>query len=304
MKNHRFLWLRNRTTDNRKCEKARNIKEKRTIEMFSTVSKQLVALRSSASDNYEILSHTIKNSKTQKVIPSGSFFNQYARLAYDLAKVWRRINMKLLFGTGNQAKLNVMKIRLKPLGINLIGLEDLKKEGYTVPSVPETGNTPLENARQKAMAYYQVFKMPVFSCDSGLYFDEVPDEIQPGVHVRNVNGRCLSDDEMIAYYTGLAKQYGNLTAYYQNAICLVMDETQIFETMDPSIASEPFLLTDTPHSKIRKAGFPLDCISLDLKAGKYYYDMPKEELEQLAVEDGVLAFFEGVRSHGDRNVGF
>ena len=37
MKNHRFLWLRNRTTNNRKCEKARNIKEKHTIEMFSTV---------------------------------------------------------------------------------------------------------------------------------------------------------------------------------------------------------------------------------------------------------------------------
>ena len=52
MKNHRFLWLRNRTTDNRKCEKARNIKEKRTIEMFSTVSKQLVALRSSPRDNH------------------------------------------------------------------------------------------------------------------------------------------------------------------------------------------------------------------------------------------------------------
>ena len=50
MKNHRFLWLRNRTTNNRKCEKARNIKEKRTIEMFNTVSKQLVALRSSARD--------------------------------------------------------------------------------------------------------------------------------------------------------------------------------------------------------------------------------------------------------------
>ena len=51
MKNHRFPWLRNRTTDNRKCEKARNIKEKRTIEMFNTVSKQLVELLSSASDN-------------------------------------------------------------------------------------------------------------------------------------------------------------------------------------------------------------------------------------------------------------
>ena len=51
MKNHRFPWLRNRTTDNRKCEKARNIKEKCTIEMFSTVSKQLVELLSSLRDN-------------------------------------------------------------------------------------------------------------------------------------------------------------------------------------------------------------------------------------------------------------
>lgn len=60
MKNHRFLWLRNRTTDNRKCEKARNIKEKRTIEMFSTVSKQLVELLSSQRDNF---SHTEKSRK-------------------------------------------------------------------------------------------------------------------------------------------------------------------------------------------------------------------------------------------------
>ena len=52
MKNHRFLWLRNRTTNNRKCEKARNIKEKRTIEMFNQVSKQLDVHHSSQRDNY------------------------------------------------------------------------------------------------------------------------------------------------------------------------------------------------------------------------------------------------------------
>lgn len=54
MKNHRFPWLRNRTTDNRKCEKACNIKEKRTIEMFNTVSKQLVAHLSSQRDNLQL----------------------------------------------------------------------------------------------------------------------------------------------------------------------------------------------------------------------------------------------------------
>ena len=62
MKNYRFLWLRNRTTDNRKCEKARNIKEKRTIEMFNTVSKQLVALRSSASVNFSYQRDNLRNS--------------------------------------------------------------------------------------------------------------------------------------------------------------------------------------------------------------------------------------------------
>lgn len=202
--------------------------------------------------------------------------------------------MKLLFGTGNPAKLSVMKSRLETIGIELMDLNDLKAQGKIIPEVPEEGDTPLENARQKALAYYKAFGMPVFSCDSGLYFDKVPEAIQPGVHVRNVNGKCLSDEEMIEYYTGLVKQYGNLTARYRNAICFVMDENHIYDSMDESLASEPFLLTDKPHSTIRKEGFPLDSISLDRKTNKYYYDLSADELEQFAVEDGVLLFFQKV----------
>lgn len=122
--------------------------------------------------------------------------------------------MKLLYGTGNLAKLSAMRNRLEQLDIELIGLNDLRVEGKNVPEVKEDGNTPLENARLKAMAYYEAFQIPVFSCDSGLYFDNVPNEVQPGVHVRNVNGKCLSDDEMIDYYSGLVKAYGNLVARY------------------------------------------------------------------------------------------
>ena len=62
--------------------------------------------------------------------------------------------------------------------------------------------------------YYDAFQMPVFSCDSGLYFDNVPDQVQPGVHVRNVNGKCLSDEEMLDYCGGLAKQYGKRGFHY------------------------------------------------------------------------------------------
>lgn len=67
MKNHRFLWLRNRTTDNRKCEKARNIKEKRTIEMFSTVSRQHVVLLSSPSVNIGVRRLVYTSMSLQKV---------------------------------------------------------------------------------------------------------------------------------------------------------------------------------------------------------------------------------------------
>ena len=108
------------------------------------------------------------------------------------------------------------------------------------------------------MAYYEAFQIPVFSCDSGLYFDNVPDEVQPGVHVRNVNGKRLSDDEMIDYYSGLVKAHGNLVARYKNAICFVMDDTHIYEAMEPSMESEKFILTD---------------------------DLPEDRLEQVAVED-------------------
>ena len=176
----------------------------------------------------------------------------------------------------------------------MIGLNDLKVKGYTIPKVLENGDTPLENARLKALAYYEAFGMPVFSCDSGLYFDNVPDEIQPGVHVRNIKGKCLSDEEMIEYYSGLVKKYGNLVARYKNAICYVMDEEHIYEAMELSMESEKFILTDKPHSTIRKKGFPLDSISLDIKTNKYYYVLPEVKLEQVDVEDGFLMFFKRV----------
>lgn len=202
--------------------------------------------------------------------------------------------MKLLYGTGNRAKLSAMRSRLKQLDIELIGLDDLRAEGKTIPQVVEDGKSPFENARLKATAYYEAFHIPDFSCDSGLYFDNVPEAIQPGVHVRNVNGKCLTDDEMIDYYSGLVKIYGKLVARYRNAICFVQDDTHIYEAMEPSMESEKFILTDKPHSAIRKKGFPLDSISLDIKTNKYYYDLPTDRLEQVAVEDGFLDFFKRV----------
>lgn len=195
--------------------------------------------------------------------------------------------IKLLYGTGNPAKLNAMKKRLSGVGITLVGLKDL---GCEIPEVVEDGKTPLENARKKAVAYFEAFRIPVFSCDSGLYIDGVPENEQPGVHVRRVNGKVLSDEQMIVHYSSLAKKYGNPTARYRNAICFVADEKHIYEAMEPSMGSSAFILTSKPYPVMKK-GFPLDSLSVDIKNGKYYYELTGNELDRLAVEDGFAEFF-------------
>lgn len=197
--------------------------------------------------------------------------------------------MKLLYGTGNPAKLKDAQKWLKGLQFEILSLRDMEGE---IPNVPEDGNTPLENARQKAFAYYKAFGLPVFSCDSGLYFDNVSEEDQPGVHVRTVKGKYLTDQEMQEHYIGLALKYGNLTARYRNAICLVLDENHSIELMDDSITSEPFLLTSKPHPRALNKGYPLDSLSVHIESGQYYYDMDNNKVEQLAVSNGFRKFFE------------
>ena len=56
MKKGRFLWSAHRITERRKAGKARSIKEKQLKNSRSTVSKQLVALRSSPRDNFHCFS--------------------------------------------------------------------------------------------------------------------------------------------------------------------------------------------------------------------------------------------------------
>ncbi len=200
--------------------------------------------------------------------------------------------MKILYGTTNKAKLQAMKTAVENLDIQLIGLKDIDSE---LPSINENGKTPLENAEIKARAYYEAFHMPVFSCDSGLYFDELSEEEQPGLHVRRINGKELTDDEMIQYYASLAERHGGrITGRYRNAIYFILDEEHHYSSMDMSIATEPFVLGTKPHAK-RVEGFPLDSLSIDIATGKYYYDLEVKDVST-SVDEGVRIFFNAIFS--------
>lgn len=193
--------------------------------------------------------------------------------------------MQVIYGTGNIAKLDFMRSMLSGTGIEIIGIKEIISE---LPEVDETGNDPLENAFIKASAYYELLRRPVFSCDSGLYIDKLDKSRQPGVNVRTVNGKYLSDEEMISYYSGLAEQCGGrCTAQYKNAICLITGN-RIIKYMGDDISGDRFIITTIPHKK-RKEGFPLDSLSIDIQSGKYYYDL--EETSAFGMTSGFRAFF-------------
>lgn len=205
--------------------------------------------------------------------------------------------MKILYGTTNNGKLQAMKNALKEFEIELIGLNDMEGD---LPQIEEDGATPLENAELKARAYYKAFGIPVFSCDSGLYFEELSEEEQPGLHVRRVGGKELTDEEMIEHYATLAgKHGGKITGRYRNAIYFILDENRHYFSMDMSIATEPFVLVTKPHVK-RVKGFPLDSLSVDIATGRYYYDLEVKDVST-SVDDGVRAFF--TKIFGGRQMG-
>lgn len=101
----------------------------------------------------------------------------------------------------------------------------------------------------------------------------------------------MSDAEMTGYYSALAgKMGGKVPAQYRNAICLVMSEREIYEHDGEDIFGEAFYLVDKPHPE-RVEGFPLDCISVHIGSGAYYYDLEDPPDDSGIIDDGFQLFF-------------
>ena len=179
--------------------------------------------------------------------------------------------MEILFATTNPAKIKSYKEKLEEHGIKVLTLKDL---GLNI-DVEETGKTAIENASIKAKTYGKIAKKITIGIDTNLFFENVPENKQPGTHVRRVNGRTLTDEEMIEYYKNLAKEYGGkLTAKWVNGVAIYNGK----ETKTYSFAKNKFYLVDT-ESKKRHPGYPLDSISIIPEFNKYLTDLTEKEME-------------------------
>ena len=108
---------------------------------------------------------------------------------------------QILFATGNVSKAKRFSKGLLENGIEVLSLKDIDID----LDVEENGKNAIENALIKARAFYKASGMTTFAMDDNLYIDNIPDELQPGMFVRRINGKRLNDDEMIEHYSNLAK---------------------------------------------------------------------------------------------------
>ena len=180
--------------------------------------------------------------------------------------------MKLLFATTNPAKIKRYGSRLAEKGIELITIKDLDLK----LDINENGKNSLENAYIKAKAYYDATKIITIGMDDNLFIEGLPEEKQPGTHVRRVNGKVLTDEEMIEYYSNLAKEYGGkLTAKWVYGMVIYNGK----EAKEYTWSKSHFYFIDKPCDK-RNPGYPLDSITIVPEYNKYYLDLTKKEKEK------------------------
>ena len=192
---------------------------------------------------------------------------------------------KVLFATGNESKAKRFSKGLQEKGIEVISLKDIN----TDIEVEENGKDAIENAILKARACSKIINIPVFAMDDNLYLENVPEEKQPGMFVRRVNGKRLNDEEMIEHYSSLVKEYGTdgkLTCRWVYGIAVINNGKENTYTW----SKEDFYMVDKPSNKINP-GYPLNTISINKKLNKYFTDITEDDKAMLQEDESDVVEF-------------
>jgi inosine/xanthosine triphosphate pyrophosphatase family protein len=192
---------------------------------------------------------------------------------------------KILFATENESKSKRFKEGLLENNIEIITINDIEQK----INVEENGKDAIENAIIKARAYSSITDLPVLAMDDNLYIDDIPDDKQPGMFVRRVNGKRLNDEEMIDYYSNLARVYGNngkLTCRWVYGIALICNGVEKTYTW----SKEDFYIVDKPSDKMNP-GYPLNTISINKKLNKYFTDITDDDKKSIKEDESDVIKF-------------
>ena len=177
----------------------------------------------------------------------------------------------LLLGSSNPGKIEDCRAMLRHLTLEVL---DPVQLGLAV-DVVESADTAEENARIKALSYRSASGIAAFSLDAALRIEGLPDERQPGVHVRRIGGtESATDAEMVDHYSSLlAGLGGRADGEWTLGIALAPDRHHVYSERLTNRTT--FVATPSPA---RVAGNPLRSLQIDPITGRYHAEMTPAEL--------------------------
>lgn len=196
----------------------------------------------------------------------------------------------IVFATGNETKAKRFSKGLEKYNINVLSIKDLNVK----LDVEENGNNAIENALIKARECYKITNMPTIGMDDTLYLEGVDDSLQPGMYVRRVNGKVLSDEEMIEHYTNLVKKYGTngkLNCKWVYGLAVI---NELGKEYTYTWYKDDFYMVDTP-SKIINPGYPLNSISKYKKIDKYFTEITDKDKSLIEFDESDVVEF--IKNH-------
>ena len=181
---------------------------------------------------------------------------------------------KLIVGSSNPAKIQMIQSALIPLNIAVQGTDGM---GIAL-DIEEDGKTAQENARKKSLAYAAAIRQPVLSIDNALYIDGLPDHEQPGINTRKIDkhGGRASDEELLEYFSRIIERLGGkTTGRWEFAVCIADEKGNLFEK---TIIS-PRQFISKPSKRVIK-GYPLESIQIEPESGIYISEMTPDEQDR------------------------
>jgi 8-oxo-dGTP diphosphatase len=178
--------------------------------------------------------------------------------------------VRLLLGSTNRRKIREWRVMLGRIAAELV---DPYQLGLAVDPA-ETGETPEENARIKAIAYFDATGIPAFSLDAALRIEGLPGDQQPGVHVRRIGGgESATDAEMVRHYSALLRGLGGTAiGVWTFGVAIARDRNHAHTqrlTYRTTLLATPSPAVDP--------GAPLNSLQFDAARGRYFSEMDPAE---------------------------
>jgi len=187
--------------------------------------------------------------------------------------------MRILLATTNPAKKQRYTRVLSAIAEEVVGLSDAGI--YEMPV--ESGESAEENAELKARFYAAKGGIVAFAEDEALYVDFLPEEAQPGVNVRRVNGsEEVDDSRLLEYWQNVvsATAEHKRTGKWHIAYCLATPRGSV-----ALVSQEHPIRFFSPPSQVRIPGWPMSSVQGPAALARPRSELSGEELR--AIDDAV-----------------